>query len=129
MGSKKKEIIEKPYIARFLDKTYKATWYLAVGGELQRGIDHFCKRHSLERWEIATKDGRYGHFAGHSDVRGGLFWFRDFHPGGGVVTHEAIHGAWWFIKEHMQCGLDDNVEELFAYYGEYLATQIGRHVW
>lgn len=111
------------------DMTYKCNWYIALGGTVHEAIKYYAKKHDLKEWNYVVGEDVIGHFAGHSEQRGGVIWFKDAVPGGGIVAHECVHATWWFITQHMSCKLEDNVEELFAYYVQYLVSEIGRRVW
>lgn len=111
-----------------IETTYRSGWLLAFGGEVNDAIAAYAKKVKVEPWTV-PENSIAGNFSGISTKCGGCIWFKDLKPGAGIVTHETFHATYWFMKQFLEANLTSDTEELYAYFQQYLVSQIARRVW
>lgn len=106
------------------DPIFMVDYYAQRGGTLQSAIDKFAKFIKVPTWEVLESNNRIGHFASHSSHKAGCIWIYD-KAGTNAITHEVNHAT-----HHLLVGLQitelAQVDELFAYYSAWLASEVVR---
>lgn len=109
-----------------LDEVFGFTWYLQFGGALGSAADWYSKRSGADKFVVIENALRLGHFATDTTApKGGLIWFRDLDAPPQIIAHEAFHASCWVMR-CLDCKLDDNSEEVQAYYIEYLVSALSK---
>src|SRR2546425_433875 len=104
------------------DPIYGGAFMLQIGGSLNKLLAKYSKALNIEKWVVEENSRRRGHFAGLDTHKGGCIWFKDL-KNYGTIAHEALH-ATYHVMLHMDIKLDDNSEEIYTYYLEWLINQI-----
>lgn len=101
---------------------------IQLGGDYEDGQKWFTKRWDSD-WDIETGIASNIMARTLSKGRELFIWFRDRRPGCGIVAHECFHAAYHVLSRELQVRVDDNNEEIFAYYLDWLVREIGKGVW
>jgi len=104
------------------DRIFLVDYYGQRGGTLQSAIDKFAKLIQVPSWEVAENDNRRGHFTAHSSHKAGCIWLHE-KSGTGIITHEVCHATHHLLKGLLMENFTE-VDEVFAHYSGWLATQI-----
>lgn len=106
------------------DNVYHFQWAVAYGGSLQSAINWFAKKIKVEPWTVSERRG-YGHFSAYRPYKNGVLWFSEKYPAASTVAHECFHAV-NYLAECLEAKLEENSEEIFAYYQEFLVQQVYR---
>ena len=111
------------------DDIYHISWRVLTGTKEQEAVNYISKLASIEPVQLEHKLGKQACFYSHTSLKGGAIWFKDARPGGALVAHECLHAVHFLMTHGLDSRLTDDTEEFFAYYLQYLVSQIGRRVW
>ena len=98
-------------------------WMLCIGHSAQEAINHFAKKSNIPTWDLPDRPSRHGHFAAYRPLKRGLLWFPTPVQSPGAIAHECYHAICYLI-ECMDSRPDSNLEELTAYYLEFLTNKV-----
>lgn len=107
------------------DPIYKATFLVQRGGTVNSAIACYAKKLKVTPWTIDRVVD--GHFAAYTTHKGGVIWLGD-KAGTGVITHECFH-ATAYVFEKLECKLTEATEEVFAYYLQWLTSEVVRRLY
>lgn len=118
-------MLKKGKRVSFFDPIFYARYWVQRGGTKESAVAWYCRKIGKPTFEVTTR-GCDGHFASYED-RGGVLWFCP-KAGAGIITHETLH-ATQNLFSHLDAKLDNNAEEIFAYYQQWLTKEIVRRLW
>lgn len=111
---------------KILDPVYGVHYYVQRGGTLQSAVDKYAKYSGIPTWQLEQSPAHRGHFGAHADVRCGFIWLHD-KAGSGSISHEVSHAVNYFFCKMGATDLGQ-IDELFAYYTQWLVSQIVRRL-
>ena len=103
------------------DPIFKTDYLVQIGGDVNSAIKEFAKRLGVDPWTVHSDERLQGHFSAYRGVRSGCLWFKHINPG--IVAHECSHAV-TFLFDNIKCTLNENSEELYSYYLEWLVTEV-----
>lgn len=121
----KKVHSEKVKTVEFFDEIYLFQWLLYVGGTPQAAIDYFCEKLHVESFKYENNNP-IGHFFTHRPYKAGLLWFKDKECLKSQGVHECFHATMYLFETLDMKGPVEETEEVFAYYMQWLFTQVMR---
>lgn len=104
------------------DPIYGAAFMLQVGGDINTLLAKYTKAMKVDPWKREENPRLVGNFSGLSTHKGGCIWLKDLKslP---CIAHEAFH-ATYHVMFFLGIKLDDNSEEAYSYYLEWLIGEI-----
>lgn len=130
MGVRKRASAKKKgKIFWIYDEVYGVSILVGAGADPKELDKVFRKRMPHEKAYEEVPENMFAFVQAHPDCsKTMMIWFREAEVGGGIAAHECFHAAsniFWAsgIK------INEKTKEPFAYYLEWLMTQIGRKIW
>lgn len=103
------------------DPIYTASFMVQIGGQINDIVKRYAKALKVDAWDIPN-NRRLGHFACKEWHKGGCVWFKNL-KNIGIIAHETLH-ATCQVMYILQINLNDNSEEIFTYYQQWLINEI-----
>lgn len=113
----------KGYKEGIKDNIYLFNWLIYADCSLQDAINHYCKFYKIDPW--TSNSSGQGNFFGHTSLKTFGIWFKDKKPNTDVIAHEVFH-AIVCLGEKLKTPINEDTEELFAYYNQMLFREICR---
>ena len=112
------------------DPVFRTSHLIGCGLSLPIVIRKFEKLSKLvipkENYEPGTSNARM--IARCGSGGSGLIWFREACPSASIIAHEAFHLAYFVLSER-DTPLCEATEEVYAYFQQFIITQIVNKVW
>lgn len=104
------------------DPIYGAGFMLQIGGDQNLLLKKYTFALGQPEYKKEFDPRKRGSFTAIDWHKGGAIWLADA-DNYGAMAHEAMH-ATAHIMRHMDIKLDENSEEVYTYYLEWLINQI-----
>ena len=108
------------------DPMYEMTWHVQFGGPVEKARKQFTKKTGLHTWDVGGEPEAI--FTSADDYWGGLLWFFEKTPDIGVIAHECSHATFQALRKLDAKMIDENTEEVFAYYIDFLIKQVTKRI-